>query len=171
MSQSVDTEPDDDIDFATLDALRGDDEDYDGPLDHPCPLCGPERSTEYNRNRATLRTWRLSSTVISFFCARCEVKGSVAFDVATTFQATPRLKMPTIPPKRPRATSGNLYYVERLWEKATFILPAGVVGVFQMARHPARRPTEGRVPLSSGVSVVGQEDAVSAGALQRCADR
>jgi hypothetical protein len=50
-SEFENREPVDELHYAILDALRGDDDDYSGQLDHPCPLCGPGRSTEYNQTR------------------------------------------------------------------------------------------------------------------------
>jgi hypothetical protein len=58
---------DDFLDYATLSELRGD-EDGDGPLDHPCPLCGPDRRSEYNQTRPVLRTWKPGPGFITYCC-------------------------------------------------------------------------------------------------------
>jgi hypothetical protein len=76
MTAIIDPQDEDALDYATLDALRGDDDGYDGPYDHICPLCGPGRASEYNRTRPTLRTWRLGPGAISYNCQRCKVHGS-----------------------------------------------------------------------------------------------
>ena len=82
------------LDFATLSQLRG---DGDGPLDHPCPLCGPERIAELNQQRKVLRTWELTPGVITFYCARCEARGSAQANAAQMLQRPRKLK-PTRPP-------------------------------------------------------------------------
>jgi hypothetical protein len=122
--------PDDevDLDYAMLDALRGDD-DGDGPLDHPCPLCGPDRSTEYNQTRPTLRTWKPSPGFITFNCARCEAKGSARFDAAQMLFSQPPL--PRMPPPRKPPRAAYLYFVERLWREATTVLPASATAYFR----------------------------------------
>src|ERR1700738_1144125 len=94
------------LDFRILDALRGEDAFDEGaddhqPLDHPCPLCGPDRSSEYNQERPVLRTWRLSPLIISYFCARCEVQGTARFDVASLHLPQPSLPK-FLPPQRAR---------------------------------------------------------------------
>jgi Toprim domain len=126
------TTSDDELDYVTLDALRGDD-DGDGPLDHPCPLCGPDRSADYNQARPVLRTWRLSPTVISYYCARCEAKGFARFDVASVFSQPP---LPRMPPPRKPARSANLFYVEWLWREATPTLPPRVTAYFRWRGIP-----------------------------------
>jgi hypothetical protein len=102
MTAIIDPQDEDALDYATLDALRGDDDGYDGPYDHICPLCGPGRASEYNRTRPTLRTWRLGPGAISYNCQRCKVHGSALYDpMQLSFEAQP--KQP--PPKKPcRAT-------------------------------------------------------------------
>ena len=79
---------------ATLSELRG---DGDGPLDHPCPLCGPERTAKLNQQRKVLRTWELTPGVITFYCVRCEAKGSAQAN-ATQMLQRPRKLKPTRPP-------------------------------------------------------------------------
>ena len=94
---------DDALDFATLDALRGDDDGYDGPLDHPCPLCGPERESEYNQTRPVLRTWRLTPIIITSICMRCEAKGAVEASMEELLNPQPRPQgKRTPPPVKPR---------------------------------------------------------------------
>jgi Toprim domain len=125
--------PDDEVvlDYATLDAMRGDD-DGDGPLDHPCPLCGPDRSTDYNRMRPTLRTWKPNPGFITFFCARCEAKGSAQFDAAQMLFSP----LPKMPPPRKPARSADLYFVERLWREATPTLPPRATAYFRWRGIP-----------------------------------
>jgi putative DNA primase/helicase len=117
---------DDVLDYATLSDLRGD-EDGDGPLDHPCPLCGPNCRAEYNQTRPTLRTWKPGPGFITYYCARCEAKG---YAHANGKELTrPRIAMP--PPVKPRAPSADLHYVERLWLQASHDLPAKVIAYFE----------------------------------------
>jgi hypothetical protein len=125
-------DPDDVLDYATLFELRGDDTDYDGPLDHPCPLCGPDRRLEYNRTRPTLRTWKPRPGFVTFYCARCGAKGHARADVDELLQ--PRFP-PWPPPVKPRVTSGDLHYVERLWETAAAGHPV-VKGYFRWRGIP-----------------------------------
>ena len=120
------------LDYATLDALRGDDTGYEGPLDHPCPLCGPDRSEEYNRTRPTLRTWKPSSGFITFNCARCETRGYARASSGDMLQQP----LPKMPPPRKPARSANLHYVERLWNAATPVLPASVKAYFRWRGIP-----------------------------------
>jgi hypothetical protein len=89
--------PDDVLDYATLSELRGDSED-EGPLDHPCPLCGPERRAEYNQTRPVLRTWKPGPGFITYNCARCGAKGYAHADVEELLQPRPRM---VVPPPRP----------------------------------------------------------------------
>jgi hypothetical protein len=128
------TAEDEGLDYATLDALRGDDDDYEGPLDHPCPLCGPDRSTEYNQMRPVLRTWRLSPVVISYKCARCDVQGAARFDPMSAYLPQPPL--PEMPLAKKPARSVDLHYVERLWREASEVLPASVIAYFRWRRIP-----------------------------------
>ena len=126
------TDNDDVLDYGTLDALRGDDAEYAGPLDHPCPLCGPERSTEYNQARPVLRTWRPGPGFITYNCARCGAKGYAEIDGAT-FEPPRAVAVP--PPIKPRTDKADLGYVERLWAEATPSSPA-INGYFRF-RHIA----------------------------------
>ena len=72
MSAHIVDDEDQRIDYATLYALRGDDAEYEGALDSPCPLCGPGRSAEPDRMmRPVLRTWKPSPGFITYNCARC----------------------------------------------------------------------------------------------------
>ena len=134
-SEFENREPVDELHYAILDALRGDDDDYSGQLDHPCPLCGPGRSTEYNQTRPVLSTWRLSPTVISYNCARCEVKGSARFDTAQMLSQPPLPRMPRKP-----ARSADLFYVERLWREASATLPPKATAYFRWRGIPIQRP-------------------------------
>jgi Toprim domain len=104
---------DDELDYDLLDALRGDYDDYEGPLDHVCPLCGPACRAEYNRRRPTLRTWKLGSGVISYNCVRCGAKGYVTADAAHMLRPRPRMR----PPVKPYPHI-NLREVERIWGQA-----------------------------------------------------
>jgi Toprim domain len=120
-SEAVD---DVELDYATLIELRGDGE---GPLDHPCPLCGPGRSSEFNRIRPTLRTWELAHGVISFNCARCEAKGYAH----ASFNQLLRPRPARPPTAKPAPRKLELGYVERLWEQATPVLSPRVVAYFR----------------------------------------
>ena len=73
----ADAQSTEELDFATLSELRGDGE---GPLDHPCPLCGPNWTSKVNQRRKVLRTWEPSPGFITFYCARCEAKGYAQAD-------------------------------------------------------------------------------------------
>ena len=118
------------LDYATLAELRGDDVEYNGPLDHPCPLCGPERRSEYNQTRPVLRTWKPGPGFITYNCARCEAKGSAhAYAEELT---EPRARMVVRPPVRP---STDLHYVERLWEAAASNHPV-IKGYFRWRGIP-----------------------------------
>jgi Toprim domain len=137
MTKNNTSADDDALDYATLDALRGDDTGYDGPLDHPCPLCGPGRSTSYNQVRPVLRTWRLGIGVISFKCARCDTQGFAQGDAAQMLQ--PRPLLPVVPARKPRIRSGNDFYVRQLWETASPVLPAVAQAYFRFRRIPLDR--------------------------------
>jgi hypothetical protein len=132
--------PGGDLDFALLVAMRGE-RDGDGPLDHPCPLCGPERSTEERQLRPVLRTWRPSPDRISYYCARCEAKGVACAGDPPRLSPLPRW-LP--PPSRPRAASGaNDLRAKELWEQATTELPATVVAYFKWRGIPLEGMPEG----------------------------
>lgn len=117
------------LDFATLSELRGDGE---GPLDHACPLCGPDREAEYNQTRKVLRTWEPAPGWITFYCARCEAKGS-AQGSATRMLQQPRQLRPARPPPEDKY---KLAYIERLWARAVTPLPAQAVGYFRWRGIP-----------------------------------
>ena len=119
----------DKLDFAILSELRGDGE---GPLDHPCPLCGPNCESELNRQRKVLRTWEPAPGFITFNCARCETKGSAQADATQLLR--PRRK---IRPSQPaRDDKDKLYYVEKLWAKAAIRLPAEAIAYFRFRGIP-----------------------------------
>jgi hypothetical protein len=111
------------LDFAVLSELRGDGE---GPLDHPCPLCGPERQSETNQQRKVLRTWETVPGRITFYCARCEAKGSAQAN--TTQMLRPRKLRPARPPPENKA---KLAYVEKLWAQAVTPLPKAARAYFR----------------------------------------
>lgn len=46
-----------------------------GIYDVACPLCGPDRRRESNRNRTVFRVWYISPGFMSYSCARCGVRG------------------------------------------------------------------------------------------------
>jgi hypothetical protein len=48
-----------------------------GTYDVACPLCGPDRRKESNRNRKVLRVWYISTEFMTYSCARCGVRGYV----------------------------------------------------------------------------------------------
>jgi Toprim domain len=115
------------LNYATLAALRGDIE-YEGPLDSPCPLCGPSRPEE-TRTRPVLRTWKPGPGFITYCCARCEARGyASAGDIDA-------LKPPTATvftkPVKPRAGSGDISGASRLWDQADTKLPATVRAYFK----------------------------------------
>ena len=167
MSARSDSDDDDVLDYDTLFELRGDDADYEGPLDHPCPLCGPNCRREYNRTRPVLRTWKPSPGFITYYCAGCEAKGYAHADTEQLLlQPRPRMVVPR--PVKP--TSGDL----RLRRAAVgdgSREPSRHHRVFQMARYPARSGSAGHAALSPRVPVVGQEAALHPGALRRAAAR
>lgn len=111
------------LDYATLAELRGDGE---GPMDHPCPVCGPERESEDRRMRPVFRTWDLDHGGISYNCVRCGVRGGVSADPLQLVQA--RLR-PRKPQPKPRAKV-SLQRVEGLWNEATVDLPTEAVAYF-----------------------------------------
>jgi hypothetical protein len=116
------------LDFATLAALRGDE---DGPVerDHPCPLCGPERSTHYNRTRRVLRTWQEDPEFIRYYCVRCGAQG---YALADDEELERQLLLPRKPKRKKVSQPRNvdLEYVEGLWRGATSRLPQNVVDYF-----------------------------------------
>ena len=128
MSARTDVDDEVELDYATLSELRGDD-DGDGPLDHPCPLCGPDRSTEYNQTRPTLRTWHSEPGFITYFCVRCEAKGYAHANGAEVPQPRPRVVVPR--PVKPRANGGDLQFVEQLWKEAMPGLSAEALDYFR----------------------------------------
>jgi putative DNA primase/helicase len=106
--------------------LRGDGE---GPLDHPCPLCGANRESACNRTRPVLRTWEPSPGFITYFCARCEAKGYARAGAGQTTWRPTAVRAPQ--PKAPSADDAQrLSYVERIWSKARCDLPEKVIGYF-----------------------------------------
>jgi hypothetical protein len=134
MTHILDDEEDRRLNYATLYALRGDDVSYEGPLDHPCPLCGPDRSEEYNRTRPTLRTWKPSPGFITYNCARCGAKGHA--NAGDEFDMEPPAALVFAKPVKPRTTKADLYYVNLLWDKATPDLPAKVKAYFKWRGIP-----------------------------------
>jgi putative DNA primase/helicase len=123
------------LDFATLDELRAGGE---GPLDHPCPLCGPARETEFNRTRPTLRTWEPEPGFITYYCARCDARDYARITDAdvnwtTDFRPVARAPQAKLPPPRQAPAVDDtyrLFEVERLWNAATCDLPEKVIGYF-----------------------------------------
>lgn len=132
--------PTDQLDFATLSELRGDGE---GPLNHPCPLCGPERIAKLNQQRKVLRTWELTPGVITFYCVRCEAKGSAQAN-ATQMLQRPRKLKPTRPPSDDK---NKLDYVERLWAQAVTPLPAQAISYFRWRHIPLDNVPPGALRL------------------------
>jgi hypothetical protein len=145
MSSNTDLDDDVQLDWAMLDALRGDDDDYAGPLDHPCPLCGPYRSSAYNQTRPVLRTWRPSLGFITFNCARCGAKGYVRVDASFANNGRPRFA----PPSKPIASDSRykLLEVERIWNEATPILPKSVMAYFRWRGIPIEEVPQGVLRL------------------------
>jgi hypothetical protein len=121
------------LNYATLDALRDDDTGYEGPLDHPCPLCGPERPVE-TRMRPVLRTWKPSPGFISYNCARCEARGYASAGDIDAMEPPP--EMVFAKPVKPRARSGDISSANRLWDQATPDLPATVKAYFRWRGIP-----------------------------------
>lgn len=128
MSVRTDVDDEVELDYATLSELRGDD-DGEGPLDHPCPLCGPDRSTEYNQMRPVLRTWHSEPGFITYCCVRCEAKGYAHANGKEVLQPRPRIAVPR--PVKPRANGGDLQFVEQLWKEAMPRLPAEALDYFR----------------------------------------
>jgi hypothetical protein len=62
------------LDFETLVQLAG----SKSPTDVPCPLCGPDRSTQATRRKPVLRIWHPAPDFATFACARCGKKGWAA---------------------------------------------------------------------------------------------
>jgi Toprim domain len=60
------------IDLEIIQALTG---GKFGRHDVPCPLCGPGRRSNLNRQRQVLRVWRPEPGFASFHCARCGERG------------------------------------------------------------------------------------------------
>jgi hypothetical protein len=168
---SVCTDVDDELalDYVTLALLRGDD-DGDGPLDHACPLCGPDRSTEYNQMRAVLRTWQPEPGFITFYCARCEAKGYAHANGKEVLQPRPRVAVPR--PLKPRATGGGLQFAEQLWDEAMPRLPADALDYFRW-RGIWRdgMPEDGVLRFHPRCPWHGERTGCILGALHRCADR
>jgi hypothetical protein len=112
------------LDYATLAELRGDGE---GALDHACPLCGPDRQSEYNRTRKVLRTWEPSPGFITYCCARCEAQGYANAHAASRSSSPRRAASPS-----PRQDDPlRLAHVERYWQRASPTLPWSVVAYFR----------------------------------------
>jgi hypothetical protein len=111
------------LDFALLVAMRGNG-DGNGPLDHPCPLCGPGRSTEERQLRPVLRTWRPSPDRISYYCARCETKGAAHAGDSPTTSPLPEWLPPPVKSRSEYADGRADWYAEKLWKEATTELPA-----------------------------------------------
>lgn len=128
-----------DLDFALLVAMRGE-KDGDGPLDHPCPICGPERSTPETQSAPKLRTWRPAPDCITYFCARCEAKGVAQASDPPRPNPLPRW---VPPPTKPRASKGeNDWYAKELWDASTE-LPAKARNYFKRRGIPIGDVPEG----------------------------
>jgi hypothetical protein len=135
LAMSALTDPDEvALDYVMLAALRGDDITYEGPLDHACPLCAPDRSTEHNRTRPTLRTWKPGPGFITYYCPRCEAKGHARASASDMMQPRPKTVMPR--PIKPSARSGDISGANRLWNAATPVLPASVKAYFRWRGIP-----------------------------------
>jgi hypothetical protein len=46
-----------------------------GVTDAPCPICGPDRRSPVNRQRAVLRIWCDDPDLLTYHCSRCPVSG------------------------------------------------------------------------------------------------
>jgi hypothetical protein len=112
------------LDYATLAELRGDGE---GALDHACPLCGPDRRSEYNRTRKVLRTWEPSPGFITYYCARCEAQGYANANAASRSSSSRRAASPSPRQEDPL----RLAHVEQYWQRASPTLPWSVVAYFR----------------------------------------
>jgi hypothetical protein len=126
MSSIEAAQEDGELDFETLDELRASGE---GPLDHPCPLCGPDRASEFNRTRPTLRTWEPEPGFITYYCARCEAKGYAIAGAEQTIRRPAPMRAP-LPKALQADDASRLFYVERIWSKAWRDLPVKVIGYF-----------------------------------------
>ena len=98
----------------------------------PCPLCGPERTAELNQQRKVLRTWESTPGVITFYCARCEARGSAQANATQMLQRPRKLK----PIRAPPDDKDKLTYIERLWAQAVTPLPAQAISYFRWRRIP-----------------------------------
>jgi hypothetical protein len=115
-----------DIDFDTLEALR---DGGAGPMDHPCPLCGPGREPPMSM-RLVLRTWEETPGTITYKCARCEAKGYARAGDGQKLR--PRKPKSTAKPERD--DNETMAYVEKIWSRADVELPAMAVGYFRFHR-------------------------------------
>jgi hypothetical protein len=133
----IDTD-DERLDYVTLSLLRGDDDDFAGPIDHPCVLCGPNCRTQINQLRKVLRTWKPSPGFITYKCARCEAQGFA--QAGTVDLLRPRPTLPEAFLARSSASSHHdrydLFYVEQLWNGATATLPKSAVAYFKWRGIP-----------------------------------
>jgi Toprim domain len=123
------------LNYAMLAALRGDDINYEGPLDHPCPLCGPGREMDFNRTRTVLRTWKPSPGYITYNCSRCGVKGYASAGDIDAMEPPPEMVF-TKPVKPSATSSGDISGASRFWDQATPVLPAKVIAYFKWRGIP-----------------------------------
>ena len=166
MSSIEAAQEDNELDFDTLDELRADGE---GPLDHPCPLCGPDRASEFNRTRPTLRTWEPEPGFITYYCARCEAKGYAHAGAEQTIRRPAvRASQPKVPPADDTA---RLFYVERIWSKAWCDLPEKVVAYFVSRGIHFNEVPKGVLRFHPECPWHGKKTGLHCRALYRCADR
>jgi hypothetical protein len=67
------------LDYATLLRLAG---NRMGKHDAACPSCGPGRRSPAKQRRKVLRVWRITSTFLTYRCARCDLHGYARADGA-----------------------------------------------------------------------------------------
>src|SRR5262245_54223629 len=85
------------ITYDAIAELRG--EDAEGPIDHICPICSAERSTQETRNKPVMRSWDdLAPGIFTFNCCRCGIKGHVCIE--TGQPVTPRKASRAPKPKK-----------------------------------------------------------------------
>ena len=70
--------------------------------DRPCPICGPDRRTSANQQRAVMRVWRLDGGFCTYHCARCGASGYTRDPFAAPVLLGERDEKQAKPPPRNR---------------------------------------------------------------------
>lgn len=63
------------FDFVSISLLAG---SQLGPADVPCPACGPRKDRPSSQRRKVMRVWQENVGFLTYFCARCGVRGWAA---------------------------------------------------------------------------------------------